>query len=144
MPEALTSETTLETCPSELRQQKQLALNAALDSQTFARADQLKCFLKYVCEMEIAGRGHELTEYRIGVEALGGPFIFHPAMIPRFAPAPLRSGKSCKSIMSTNSPTRLYALNCRKALTVRILSNTCLAAAASRRGRNRTSLRRLP
>ncbi len=52
-------------------QHKQAALDAVLHSQTFARADQLKSFLKYVCEMELAGRGHELTEYLIGVEALG-------------------------------------------------------------------------
>ncbi|MEK7830496.1 MAG: hypothetical protein AAB401_05380, partial [Acidobacteriota bacterium] len=51
--------------------QKRAALDAALRSNTFARADQIKSFLKYVCEMEIAGRGHELTEYLIGIEALG-------------------------------------------------------------------------
>lgn len=51
--------------------QKHAALEAILHSQTFARADQLKSFLKFVCEMELAGRGHELTEYLIGVEALG-------------------------------------------------------------------------
>lgn len=44
----------------------------------FARADQLKRFLLYVCEMEIAGRGGDLTEYRIGVEALGRPKEFSP------------------------------------------------------------------
>ena len=52
-------------------QQKQAALEAVLQSHTFARADQLKSFLKFVCEMELAGRGQELTEYLIGVEALG-------------------------------------------------------------------------
>ncbi len=54
-------------------EQKQAALDAVLRSNTFARSDQLKSFLKYVCEMEIAGHGHELTEYLIGVEALGRP-----------------------------------------------------------------------
>src|SRR5215468_10870597 len=49
-------------------EQKQAALEAVLRSNTFARADQLKIFLKYVCEMEIAGHGHELSEYIIGVE----------------------------------------------------------------------------
>lgn len=52
-------------------EQKQAAVEAILHSQTFARADQLKSFLKFVCEMELAGRGAELTEYLIGVEALG-------------------------------------------------------------------------
>ena len=57
-------------------EQKQAALEAVLRSETFARADQLKNFLKYVCEMEISGHGHELTEYLIGVEALGRPSQF--------------------------------------------------------------------
>jgi hypothetical protein len=59
-------------------EQKREALEAALHSHTFARADQLKSFLKYVCEMEFAGRGHELTEYLIGVEALGRPSNYSP------------------------------------------------------------------
>ncbi len=52
-------------------EQKQAALEAVLHSHTFARADQLKSFLKFVCEMELSGRGAELSEYLIGVEALG-------------------------------------------------------------------------
>src|SRR2546428_2734360 len=59
-------------------EQKQAALDAVLRSVTFARADQLKSFLRYVCEMEIAGHGHELTEYLIGVEALGRPSQYSP------------------------------------------------------------------
>jgi hypothetical protein len=59
-------------------EQKQAALEAVLRSNTFARADQLKIFLKYVCEMEIAGHGHELSEYLIGVEALGRPSQYSP------------------------------------------------------------------
>jgi hypothetical protein len=59
-------------------EQKQAALEAVLRSNTFARADQLKIFLKYVCEMEIAGHGHELSEYMIGVEALGRPSQYSP------------------------------------------------------------------
>ena len=59
-------------------EQKQAALEAVLHSQTFARADQLKSFLKYICEMEWAGRGQELTEYLIGVEGLGRPASYSP------------------------------------------------------------------
>jgi hypothetical protein len=59
-------------------EQKQAALEAVLRSETFARADQLKNFLKYVCEKEIAGHGQELTEYLIGVEALGRPSQYSP------------------------------------------------------------------
>ena len=47
---------------------KRAALEAVLQSHTFARTDQLKCFLKYVCEMEMSGRGHELTEYLIELQ----------------------------------------------------------------------------
>jgi hypothetical protein len=60
-------------------EQKQAALEAVLHSHTFARADQLKCFLKYVCEMEINGRGAELSEYLIGVEALGRSPNYSPS-----------------------------------------------------------------
>ncbi|MBO0862253.1 MAG: hypothetical protein J2P21_27905 [Chloracidobacterium sp.] len=59
-------------------EQKQSALEAVLRSNTFSRADQLKIFLKYVCEMEIAGHGQELSEYLIGVEALGRPSQYSP------------------------------------------------------------------
>ncbi|MCI0387727.1 MAG: hypothetical protein MOB07_03005 [Acidobacteria bacterium] len=71
-------ETPLETNQSLTSEQKCAALEAVLHSDTFARADQLKNFLKYVCEMEMAGRGHELTEYLIGIEALGRPASYSP------------------------------------------------------------------
>ncbi len=71
-------EMSLEPDQSLTSEQKCAALEAVLRSQTFARADQLKCFLKYVCEMEMTGRGHELTEYLIGIEALGRPASYSP------------------------------------------------------------------
>jgi hypothetical protein len=52
-------------------EQKRRALEQALQGNTFSRADQLKRFLRYVCEMEIAGRAHEIKEYSIATEALG-------------------------------------------------------------------------
>jgi hypothetical protein len=52
-------------------EQKRRALEQALQGSTFARADQLKRFLRYICEMEIAGRAHEVKEYSIATEALG-------------------------------------------------------------------------
>ncbi len=73
------SEAVVETSQSISLEQKRAALEAALHSHTFARADQLKSFLKYVCEMEFAGRGNELTEYLIGVEALGRPSNYSPS-----------------------------------------------------------------
>jgi hypothetical protein len=53
--------------------EKRAALEQVLASAAFVRAEQLRSFLRYICEMEIAGRGEELSEYRIGVEALGKP-----------------------------------------------------------------------
>ena len=50
-----------------------------MQSQTFARADQLKKFLRYICEMEMAGRGEEITEYSIAVDALGRREDYSPA-----------------------------------------------------------------
>ena len=44
-----------------------------LRSTTFLRADQLRKFLRYICEMEIEGRGPELCEFLVGVEAFGRP-----------------------------------------------------------------------
>jgi hypothetical protein len=55
------------------------ALEAALNSRSFDRSDQLKRFLRYVCEMEVSGRGQELSEYSIGVHALGRGEDFSPA-----------------------------------------------------------------
>src|SRR5690349_21081896 len=75
---ALMSKTALEIGQSLTSEQKRTALEAVLHSQTFARADQLRCLLKYVCEIEMAGRGHELTEYQIGIEALGRPANYSP------------------------------------------------------------------
>ena len=72
------SEVTFESGSAITAEQKQAVLETILHSHTFARADQLKSFLKFVCEMELAGRGHELTEYLIGVEALGRPPNYSP------------------------------------------------------------------
>jgi hypothetical protein len=53
--------------------EKKAALDQVLESTTFLRADQLRKFLRYICEMEIEGRGPELCEFLIGVEAFGRP-----------------------------------------------------------------------
>ena len=57
---------------------KRGALQAVLDSETFARSDQLRSFLAYVGEKAIAGRSREITEYSIAVEALGRSADFSP------------------------------------------------------------------
>ena len=50
---------------------KRAALESVLQTAAFVRAGQLRSFLRFVCEMEMEGRAPEITEYLIGVEALG-------------------------------------------------------------------------
>jgi len=50
---------------------KKAALQSVLQTASFLRAEQLRNFLRFICDMEIAGRAAEITEYLIGVEALG-------------------------------------------------------------------------
>jgi hypothetical protein len=57
---------------------RRLAVEAILASRTFRRADQLRKLLAYLTEAQDSGRSHELTEYRIGVDALGRPPEFAP------------------------------------------------------------------
>jgi hypothetical protein len=60
-------------------EEKRAALEETLQSSVFRRAEQLRKFLTFVCEMELAGRSEELCEYLIGVEALGRPLNYSPA-----------------------------------------------------------------
>jgi len=60
-------------------EEKRAALEEVLRSSVFRRADQLRKFLSFICEMEITGRADELCEYLIGVEALGRPSDYSPA-----------------------------------------------------------------
>jgi hypothetical protein len=53
--------------------EKREALRLVLQTPTFSRSGQLRNFLSFICEMEIAGRGAEISEYLIGVDALGRP-----------------------------------------------------------------------
>jgi hypothetical protein len=50
---------------------KRAALELVLKSNTFARADQLRSFLRFIGEMEVEGKAEEITEYLIAVKALG-------------------------------------------------------------------------
>ena len=59
-----------------LESEKRQALDQVLQSVTFLRASQVRKFLRYICEMEFAGRGETLHEYLIGVEALGRPTAY--------------------------------------------------------------------
>lgn len=53
--------------------QKQSVLEQVLRSEALSRSQQLRSFLRYICEREIAGKAPEINEYAIGVEALGRP-----------------------------------------------------------------------
>jgi hypothetical protein len=65
--------------PSCALQDKREALEHALASRTFARSEQLRAFLRFVCEAEMEGRAGDLNEYVIGVEVLGRPKGYSPA-----------------------------------------------------------------
>jgi hypothetical protein len=67
-----------ETAPCTL-EEKRAALEHALASKTFSRAEQLRAFLRFVCDAEFEGRAPDLTEYVIGVEVLGRPKAYSPA-----------------------------------------------------------------
>jgi hypothetical protein len=53
--------------------EKRAAMEQVLQSATFLRANQVRNFLRYICEMELAGRAAALHEYLIAVEAMGLP-----------------------------------------------------------------------
>src|SRR4029077_10421590 len=58
---------------------KRAALARVLDSRTFGRSDQLRAFLRYVCEADLEGRAHQLNEYALGVSVLGRKEGYSPA-----------------------------------------------------------------
>jgi hypothetical protein len=64
------------TTPQFRDVEKRAALEQVLQSATFTRASQVRNFLRYICEMEIAGRGAALHEYLIAVEAMGRPAAY--------------------------------------------------------------------
>jgi len=51
--------------------EKRAALEQVLQSATFLRAGQVRKFLRYICEMDFAGRAAALHEYLIAVEVMG-------------------------------------------------------------------------
>ena len=55
------------------------ALEEVLESEAFLRSDQLRSFLRFICELEIAGRAAEISEYSIAVRALGRAADFAPS-----------------------------------------------------------------
>jgi len=61
------------------KEEKRQALERVLGSRTFGRSDQLRGFLRYICEAEFEGRATELNEYVLGVSVLGRPNDYSPA-----------------------------------------------------------------
>jgi hypothetical protein len=59
--------------------EKRLVLKKALESRTFARSEQLRLFLQFVCEAEFRGAKAGITEYVIGVEVLHRPSTYSPS-----------------------------------------------------------------
>ncbi len=56
----------------------QEALNRILTSRTFRSAEREKTFLRYVVDRTLQGRGAEIKEYTVGVEAFGRGDSFDP------------------------------------------------------------------
>ncbi len=54
-------------------------MEEVLASATLARSDQLRSFLRYVCERTLSGNGKEINEYSVAFEALGKPPEFSPS-----------------------------------------------------------------
>jgi hypothetical protein len=54
------------------------AVDEVLASETFARSEQLRNFLRYVCDRALAGQGKDINEYSVAVEALGKAAGFSP------------------------------------------------------------------
>jgi len=59
-------------------EEKRQALERVIASRTFSRSDQLRGFLRYVCEAEFEGRAQEINEYVLGVSVLGRPSGYSP------------------------------------------------------------------
>jgi len=65
--------------PDLAPEMKAQALEEVLKSEAFLRSDQLRSFLRFICEMEVSGRAAEVSEYSIAVRALGRPAGFVPS-----------------------------------------------------------------
>jgi hypothetical protein len=65
--------------PAVSDDEKRAALARVLGSRAFSRSDQLRAFLRYVCEAELEGRAGQLNEYALGVSVLGRKEGYSPA-----------------------------------------------------------------
>src|SRR5690348_13640488 len=58
--------------------EKRQALDRVLASRTFGRSDQLRGFLRYICEAEFEGRAQQLNEYVLGVSGRSSCWASRP------------------------------------------------------------------
>ena len=61
------------TGASVTEEEKREALEKLLASASFRRQEQLQRFLRYVCDLEMSGRGSGIHEYQIGLDVFGKP-----------------------------------------------------------------------
>lgn len=87
-------------------EERRQALALALNSRTLSRAEQLKSFLKYVVEADLAGRSGAVTEHLIGVEVFGRPLHYSPAE---------DSSVRTRAYELRHKLERLYAMEAREA-----------------------------
>ncbi|MBL8210907.1 MAG: hypothetical protein JNK87_09355, partial [Bryobacterales bacterium] len=59
-------------------EERQRLVDEILNGAVLGRSDQLRRLLRYLADEEAAGRGSHLTEYTIGVNALGRPVDYAP------------------------------------------------------------------
>jgi hypothetical protein len=62
---------------SRSREEERALLQRVLATPSFARSAFLTNFLTYVCDRKFEGREEEITEYQIGIQALGRPAAYH-------------------------------------------------------------------
>lgn len=65
--------------PPVTDEEKRAALARVLESRTFVRSEQLRAFLRYVCQEEFAGRADQLNEYALGISVFGRKSGYSPA-----------------------------------------------------------------
>ena len=49
-----------------------------LHSETFRNSEALRRLMKFLCDKTLAGESDELTEYSVGIDALGKPTTYDP------------------------------------------------------------------
>src|SRR4029077_5965528 len=54
------------------------AMEEVLSSETFSRSDQMRSFLRFVCEQTLSGHGKAINEDLVAVAGLGKPADFAP------------------------------------------------------------------